>query len=99
MRSQYWFGEWHDGELTAAQASALCRRAAELRQPAADYPLDKVLRLLGRVRERWQDPSYAPRRTAERALPAVTGFSPAMFALNPAMASGMTAFMAITSLA
>jgi phenylacetate-coenzyme A ligase PaaK-like adenylate-forming protein len=78
VKSQYWFGEWRDEELTAAQACRLCRRAAELRQAAADYPLDKVLRLLDRARRLWQDPSYGPRRTAERALPGATGFSPAM---------------------
>ncbi len=44
----------------------------------ADYPLDKVLRLLSRVQKRWQAPSYGPRRAAEKALPGVTGFSPAM---------------------
>ena len=78
MKSQYWFGEWHDEGLTAAQASRLCRKAADLRQTVADYPLDKVLRLLSRARKRWQDPSYGPRKAAEKALPGVTGFSPAM---------------------
>jgi phenylacetate-coenzyme A ligase PaaK-like adenylate-forming protein len=78
VKSQYWFGQWHDGELTAAQASRLCRQAADLRQAVAEYPLDKVLRLLSRTQKRWQDPSYGPRRMAEQALPGVTGFSPAM---------------------
>jgi phenylacetate-coenzyme A ligase PaaK-like adenylate-forming protein len=82
MRSQYFFGEWKDGELTAAQAAALCRQAAGLRQQVADYPLDKVLRLLSRMKARWEDPSYGPRRAAEKALPAVTGFSPAMVRLG-----------------
>ncbi|MCX5795600.1 MAG: hypothetical protein NTY77_08920 [Elusimicrobia bacterium] len=77
-KTQYWFGDWHDEELTAAQAARLCRKAAGLRQAAADYPLDKVLRLLSRAQKRWQDPSYRLRREAERALPGVTGFSPAM---------------------
>jgi phenylacetate-coenzyme A ligase PaaK-like adenylate-forming protein len=82
VKSQYWFGQWRDGGLTAAQASRLCRQAAESRQAVADYPLDKVLRLLNRAKERWQDPSYGPRRAAERALPGVTGFSPAMVRLG-----------------
>lgn len=82
MRSQYLFGEWKDGELSAAGAAALCRKAAGLRQQVADYPLDKVLRLLSRMKARWEDPSYGPRRAAEKALPAVTGFSPAMVRLG-----------------
>ncbi|MBI5240270.1 MAG: hypothetical protein HY926_07335 [Elusimicrobia bacterium] len=82
MKPQYWFGEWKDGELTAAQAAALCRKAAGLRQQVADYPLDKVLRLLSRTGERWADPSYRLRRAAEKTLPRVTGFSPAMVRLG-----------------
>jgi phenylacetate-coenzyme A ligase PaaK-like adenylate-forming protein len=82
MKSQYWFGEWKDGDLSAAQAAALCRQAAGLRQAVADYPPDKVLRLLSRVQERWRDPSYSLRRAAERSLPGVTGFSPAMVRLG-----------------
>jgi len=78
MRSQYCFGKWQSGELTAAQAARLCRKAAELRQTVADYPLDKVLRLLSRAQKRWQDPAYSLRQAAEKALPGVTGFSPAM---------------------
>jgi len=82
VRSQYCFGEWRSGELTAAQAARLCRKAANLRQAVADYPIDKVLRLLGRVRQRWLDASYGPRRQAERVLPGATGFSPAMVRLG-----------------
>ena len=78
MKSQYWFGRWHDGELTAEQAARLCRQAADLRQAVADVPLDKVLRLLSRAQALWKDPAYGPRRAAERALPGVTGFSAAM---------------------
>jgi len=54
----------------------------ELRQPVADYPLDKVLRLLDRVRRRWADPKYGPRKAAEKSLPGITGFSPAMVRLG-----------------
>ncbi|MDD5656675.1 MAG: acyl-CoA reductase [Elusimicrobia bacterium] len=78
MKNQYWFGEWRGGPLTGAGARELCRRAARLRGRAADYPLDKVLRLLGRMRRCWADPGYGPRRRAERLLPGVTGFSRAM---------------------
>ncbi|MDD5628869.1 MAG: acyl-CoA reductase [Elusimicrobia bacterium] len=78
MKTQYWFGEWRDGELTANDAARLCRCAAALRRSAAARPLDQVLRLLGRAQKLWQDPSYAPRRAAERTLPGATGFSAAM---------------------
>jgi phenylacetate-coenzyme A ligase PaaK-like adenylate-forming protein len=82
VKSQYWFGQWHDGKIAAADAARLCRQAMELRQPVADYPLDKVLRLLDRVRRRWADPKYGPRKAAEKSLPGITGFSPAMVRLG-----------------
>lgn len=76
-------GPFADGvSLDGAKTAELCRLAASRRSEAAAYPLDKVLSLLGRVRARWQDPSYGPRRKAERELPRVTGFSPAMVRLG-----------------
>ncbi len=76
-------GRFSDGTaLNGPKAAELCRLAASRRSEAAAYPIDKVLSLLGRVRARWQNPSYGPRRKAERALPRVTGFSPAMVRLG-----------------
>ena len=68
--------------LDGPKAAQLCALAASRRAEAAGYPIDKVLSLLGRLRERWQDPAYGPRRKAQRELPRVTGFSPAMVRLG-----------------
>ncbi|MBI4424662.1 MAG: hypothetical protein HY554_13095, partial [Elusimicrobia bacterium] len=79
MKDRYWFGDWRaGGPLDARAAAELCREAQARRAAFAAYPVDKTLRLLGRVRERWLDPGYGPRKRAERRLPDVTGFSPAM---------------------
>ncbi|MBI4387233.1 MAG: hypothetical protein HY551_07610 [Elusimicrobia bacterium] len=80
MKTQYLFGEWREetSALTADEAARLCRQAETWRERLADYPLDKTLRLLGRVRRRWLDPSYSHRRACESLLPGVTGFSPEM---------------------
>ena len=79
MKEHYWFGEWRPARtLTTADAAALCARAQERRRALADYPLDKVMALLGRMRSKWMDPSYEPRRLCETELPEITGFSPPM---------------------
>lgn len=78
MRNQYWFGRWKHGPLTEREVSRLCAEASARRARTARVPLDKVLRVLGETARRWKDPAYGPRRRAERALPAATGFSPAM---------------------
>ncbi|MBI5629953.1 MAG: hypothetical protein HY921_03600 [Elusimicrobia bacterium] len=84
MSKSYFFGEWRKGgePLTAEEAAELCRKAADLRQAVGRYPLDKVLRLLSNVRDRWRDPSYPRRLKMERELPALTGFSPDMVRLG-----------------
>lgn len=79
IKDRYLFGEWRPGgPLQAAEAAELCAEAQRRRAAFAAYPLDKVLRLLGRVRDRWLDPGYGPRRRCEERLPGVTGFSRAM---------------------
>lgn len=76
---QYRFGRWVvGGKLDAAAAAEICREAETWRGRMAAYPLDKTLRLLGRVRDQWRRPGYAPRRRMERLLPGVTGFSAPM---------------------
>ncbi len=79
MQQHDWFGDWKPGEtLTAAGAAALCAQAQDKRRAVADYPLDKVMALLGRMRERWMDPNYEPRKLCEARLPEITGFSAPM---------------------
>jgi phenylacetate-coenzyme A ligase PaaK-like adenylate-forming protein len=78
------FGEWAPGDvaLTAEQVSGICDAADRRREAAASAPLDRTLALLARVRERWLDPGYGPRRAAEAELPDVTGFTPEMVRLG-----------------
>lgn len=79
MKTNYRFGRWTDaGALTAADAAQLCAQARDRRRDAADYPIDKVMALLGRMRRAWQDPNYEPRRICEARLPEITGFSAPM---------------------
>src|SRR4051812_17824952 len=64
--------------LTAADAAGLCAKAQGHRRAVAAYPIDKVLSLLGRMKRRWQDPGYEPRKICEAGLPELTGFSAPM---------------------
>lgn len=55
--------------LTEVSGPALKRR-----------PIHEIVHVLDRAAELWLDPGYPPRQEALRAIPAVTGFSPAMVA-------------------
>lgn len=68
--------------LTVADVDRICDAAERMRDEVAEYPEDRLYRLLAAVRERWKDASYGPRADAERALPGVTGFSPEMVRLG-----------------
>ena len=80
---QYIFGEWKNGDtpLTAQEAGRICDKAEELRHEVLNYPPDKVLALLGRLKDKWRDPDYKPRLEILEALPSATGFSTEMIAL------------------
>ncbi len=79
IKQHYWFGEWRPAQaLTAESASELCAQAQEKRRAVADYPLDKVMALLARMRQKWMDPCYEPRQICEAYLPEATGFSAPM---------------------
>ena len=59
----------------------LVRYLTEISGPALKRrPIHEIIHVLDRAAERWLDPGYPPRRQALRAIPAVTGFSPAMVA-------------------
>src|SRR5262249_22172291 len=81
---RYAFGEWLPSEnpLTPEDVNGLMDSAEQQRDGMAHCPLDRVLALLGKVREKWLDPSYAPRQAAEAALPAESGFSAEMVRLG-----------------
>ncbi|MBI5242471.1 MAG: hypothetical protein HY922_02155 [Elusimicrobia bacterium] len=79
----YVFGEWTDpGPMTPALARRILAEAEARRQALADYPTDKILRLLGRLRESWADPGFGPRKDMLKRLPQETGFSKEMVELG-----------------
>lgn len=81
---RYLFGEWHkaDAPLTAEEVADICRKAEVARQTLRDYPDDKVLRLLDRVRAKWADPLYPRLATLRAKLPLETGFTLPMIELG-----------------
>jgi len=84
MAHRYFLGEWKEGSeaLGVKDIVDLCRRAEEQRKILRDYPLDKVLHVLGKVRQKWSDPAYPRLATLRAKLPAETGFSPQMLELG-----------------
>lgn len=84
MKTRYFFGEWKDGNqaLTAADVTALCAEGRKRARELADYPMDKILRVMSKVSRKWADPSYPPRVALEKELPAETSFSKEMIALG-----------------
>jgi hypothetical protein len=78
------FGE--RGEVTlrapalapAALAATMERAAAARDAYLAEVPIAHVVASIDRAMSRWLDPYSRWRRLAERALPAITGYSPAM---------------------
>ncbi|WP_394841314.1 hypothetical protein LZC95_30115 [Pendulispora brunnea] len=77
---RYIFGEWQsaDEKLTVRDAETIAAGAESARAAVARYPMDRVYALIGRVRDLWRDPAYAPRVEARSLLPAATGFSQEM---------------------
>ncbi|MFA6318463.1 MAG: acyl-CoA reductase [Elusimicrobiota bacterium] len=76
MKSRFVFGRWEQGgPLTTADAERICASARKASGAFASYPVDKTLRLLGRLSKKWASPSFGPRVRAEKALPGITGFS------------------------
>ncbi len=83
MSRTYFYGEWIEsaGPLTVEEVSRICRKGREVQPALARYPIDKVLRLLGTVRDRWADPHYYRRVKLQQVLALETGFSPEMLSL------------------
>ncbi|MBI5209842.1 MAG: hypothetical protein HY927_07720 [Elusimicrobia bacterium] len=80
-KNRFVFGRWETaGPLTPEDASRIGGQARTAMPALADYPVDKILSLLGRTADRWAGPRSGLRREALRRLPAITGFSPAMVA-------------------
>jgi phenylacetate-CoA ligase len=84
--SRYAFGQWMDDTrpLDVSAVTKLCETALKQQNALSRYPIDKTLRLFGRLRQRWADPSFAPRREMEAILPERTGFSREMISLGMA---------------
>ena len=82
-KRRYFFGEWVDATepMTVDQVDKLCDLADERRIQFANYPTDRVLALVGKVRDIWKDPQGEPCRYLRERLPEETGFSPAMIEL------------------
>lgn len=83
MERRYYFGEWVSAStpLTVDEVTRLCRKGAEEQLKLAEYPLDRILRLLGKVGDLWADPTYPRREFLEKHLPEETGFSSKMLRL------------------
>jgi len=81
---RYFLGEWQEGSerLTPEVIGDLCRKAEAQRKILRDYPLDKILRVLASVREKWSDPLYPRLASLRTKLPSETGFSPQMLELG-----------------
>ncbi|MFC1521762.1 acyl-CoA reductase [Elusimicrobiota bacterium] len=84
MGTRYIFGEWKQAKtpLKAMDAARICEQAQIARKEFSNYPIDKILRVLGRMRDRWLDPNYKARKAVEKILPKETGFSPEMIELG-----------------
>lgn len=82
--NRYVFGEWvdHKTPLSVEDVAAICSKAVALKDEMADYPLEEILRLFGKMKKKWEDPKYPLRKEAESFLPEVTGFSREMIDLG-----------------
>lgn len=79
---RYIFGKWvKDSPLTASDVREIITEASLHRRTCAAYPTDRILRLLGKLRELWINPEYQIRKDVEKTLPEITGFSPEMLSL------------------
>ncbi|MBF0407842.1 MAG: hypothetical protein HQM10_10840 [Candidatus Riflebacteria bacterium] len=80
---RYIFGKWenNDKQITVSDISEICRQAEKQRQILADYPMDKIFRLLGKMKEKWADPNYEFRKASEGLLIKECGYSPEMIRL------------------
>lgn len=65
--------------VTPRLVDQVCERLARAQAAhLADRPVMEIAEVLGRVVDRWSDPDHPGRRTAERLLPAITGYAPEM---------------------
>ncbi|MBI3534200.1 MAG: hypothetical protein HY072_01760, partial [Deltaproteobacteria bacterium] len=81
---QYFFGRWIENSepLSVEQAQELCTQAEKIRSDFSQYPLDKVLEILDKMKRLWENPEYPNRKIVLNTLPSQTGFSKEMIELG-----------------
>lgn len=76
-KTRYLFGRWEDSTslISVSLAGRICKEAEKKQKIFSSYPVDKILRLLDKVRKKWLDKDYHLRKEAEELLLGETGFS------------------------
>ena len=82
MSQRFIFGKWEEKiPLTVEKTEEILQRGAQVREQIANYPLDKTLRLLDLVGQKWTNPNDPHRKHITPKIIEKTHFSPEMIEL------------------